>query len=68
MNVENEKCAIVVDLEGNPHMGIIQFPVPILKGNKEILKNLRTNCLSPNLQNLQLLIFLIWHKKSPLIS
>ena len=63
MNVENEKCVIVVDenlpfgiiantaailgitmgmkmpdvvgndvldLEGNPHMGIIQFPVPIL--------------------------------------
>ncbi len=23
----------VFDLEGNPHMGIIQFPVPILKGN-----------------------------------
>ena len=75
MNVENEKCVIVVDenlplgiiantaailgitmgmkmpdvvgndvldLEGNPHMGIIQFPVPILKGNTEILNALRT--------------------------
>ena len=71
MNVENEKCVIVVDenlpfgiiantaailgitmgmkmpdvvgndvldLEGNAHMGIIQFPVPILKGNTGILK------------------------------
>lgn len=95
MNVENEKCVIVVDenlplgiiantaailgitmrmkmpdvvgndvldLEGNPHMGIIQFPVPILKGNTEILKNSEQNCLSRNLQSLQLLIFLIWHK------
>lgn len=27
----------VSDLEGNSHMGIIQFPVPILKGNIEAL-------------------------------
>ena len=84
MNVENEKCVIVVDenlplgiiantaailgitmgmkmpdvvgndvldLEGNSHMGIIQFPVPILKGNTEILKKLRTSCLSRNFLN-----------------
>lgn len=73
MNVENEKCVIIVDenlplgiiantaailgitmgmkmpdvvgkdvidSDGNPHMGIIQFPVPILKGNTEILKSI----------------------------
>lgn len=74
MNVENEKCVIVIDeslpigiiantaailgitmgmkmpdvvgsdvldLEGNSHTGIIQFPVPILKGNVELLRELR---------------------------
>lgn len=29
----------VLDLEGNPHRGIIQFPVPILKGNTENAPN-----------------------------
>ena len=51
-NVENEKCAIVVDLEGNPHMGIIQFPVPILKGNTEILNALRTKLFEPQFAEL----------------
>ena len=27
----------VPDLEGNPRMGMIQFPVPILKGNTELV-------------------------------
>ena len=57
MNVENEKCAIVLDLEGNPHMGIIQFPVPILKGNKEILKNLRTKLFEPKFAELTVVDF-----------
>ena len=90
MNVENEKCVIVVDenlplgiiantaailgitmgmkmpdvvgnavldLEGNPHMGIIQFPVPILKGNKEILKNLRTKLFEPKFVELTVVDF-----------
>ena len=85
MNVENEKCVIVVDenlplgiiantaailgitmgmkmpdvvgndvldLEGNPHMGIIQFPVPILKGNTEILKSIRTKLFDPQFSEL----------------
>ena len=56
MNVENEKCVIVVgndvlDLEGNAHMGIIQFPVPILKGNTEILKKIRTRRLKTRSDN-----------------
>lgn len=90
MNVENEKCVIVVDenlplgiiantaailgitmgmkmpdvvgndvldLEGNPHMGIIRFPVPILKGNMEILKNLRTKLFEPQFAELAVVDF-----------
>ena len=90
MNVENEKCVIVVDenlplgiiantaailgitmgmkmpdvvgndaldLEGNPHMGIIQFPVPILKGNTEILKKLRTRLFEPQFSELTVVDF-----------
>lgn len=90
MNVENEKCVIVVDeklpigiiantaailgitmgmkmpdvvgddvfdSEGNPHMGIIQFPVPILKGNTEILKMLRTKLFEPQFAELTVVDF-----------
>ena len=90
MNVENEKCIIVVDenlplgiiantaailgitmgmkmpdvvgndvldLEGNSHMGIIQFPVPILKGNTEVLKNLRTKLFEPQFAELTVVDF-----------
>ena len=31
----------VTDADGNEHLGVIQFPVPILKGNKDILKQIR---------------------------
>ena len=90
MNVENEKCIIVVDenlplgiiantaailgitmgmkmpdvvgndvldLEGNSHMGIIQFPVPILKGNTQILKTLRTKLFEPQFAELTVVDF-----------
>ena len=90
MNVENEKCVIVVDenlplgiiantaailgitmgmkmpdvvgndvldVEGNAHMGIIQFPVPILKGNTEILKKLRTRLFEPQFSELTVVDF-----------
>lgn len=90
MNVENEKCVIVVDenlplgiiantaailgitmgmkmpdvvgndvldLEGNAHMGIIQFPVPILKGNTEILKKLRARLFEPQFSELTVVDF-----------
>lgn len=90
MNVESEKCVIVVDenlplgiiantaailgitmgmkmpdvvgndvidLDGNPHMGIIQFPIPILKGNTEILKNLRTKLFEPQSAELTVVDF-----------
>lgn len=90
MNIENEKCVIVVDenlplgiiantaailgitmgmkmpdvvgndvldLEGNSHMGIIQFPVPILKGNTEKLKTLRTKLFEPQFAELTVVDF-----------
>lgn len=90
MNVENEKCVIVVDenlplgiiantaailgitmgmkmpdvvgedvidSDGNPHMGIIQFPVPILKGNTEILKSIRTKLFDPQFSKLTVVDF-----------
>ena len=47
----------VLDLEGNPHMGIIQFPVPILKGNTEILKKLRTRLFEPQFSELTVVDF-----------
>lgn len=37
----------VVDLKGNTHMGIIRFPVPILKGNQEKLRELRAKLFTP---------------------
>lgn len=90
MNVENEKCVIVIDenlpigmiantaailgitmgmkmpdvigndvldLEGNLHMGIIQFPIPILKGNTEVLKTLREKLFKPNVSELTVVDF-----------
>lgn len=47
----------VIDLDGNPHMGIIQFPVPILKGNSEILKTLRTKLFEPQFAELTVVDF-----------
>ncbi len=79
MNIENEKCVIIVDeslpagmiantaailgitmgmkmpdvvgcdvtdADGNRHRGIIQFPVPILKGNAQTLRQLRGKLFS----------------------
>ncbi len=39
----------VIDKTGNSHLGIIDIPVPILKGNKEIIKDLRKNYILWNL-------------------
>lgn len=90
MNIENEKCVIVIDeqlpvgiiantsailgitmgmkmpdvvgidvrdLEGNSHMGIIQFPVPILKANTEMLKDLRTKLFDSQFDELTVVDF-----------
>lgn len=90
MNVENEKCVIVMDerlplgvaantaailgitmgmkmpdvvgedvpdAQGNAHTGIIQFPVPVLKGDAETLKRLRTRLLEPGFETLTVVDF-----------
>ena len=47
----------VSDWEGNSHMGIIQFPIPILKGNTELLKSLRTKWFEPQYKELTVVDF-----------
>ena len=37
----------VLDRTGNPHLGIIQFPVPILKANKEKIRAIREQLFEP---------------------
>lgn len=90
MNIENEKCVMIIDenlprgmiantaailgitmgmkkpdvvgldaadKEGNQHMGIIQFPVPILKGNEKILRQLRVKLFSEEYADLTVVDF-----------
>lgn len=42
----------VTDADGNSHLGVIQFPVPILKGNKDILKEIRTKLYDEQFKDL----------------
>ena len=37
----------VIDKTGNEHLGIIEFPVPVLKGNIESIKKLRKRLYEP---------------------
>ena len=39
--------ADVYDRTGNGHLGIIEFPVPILKGNVEVIKSIREKLYKP---------------------
>ena len=47
----------VSDLNGNMHMGIIKFPVPILKGNNELIKELRSKLFSAEYDDLTVVDF-----------
>lgn len=40
--------ADVTDKTGNEHLGIIEFPVPILKGNVEKIKEIRKKLYEPD--------------------
>lgn len=42
----------VPDADGNAHMGIIQFPVPILKAGPERLRSLRAKLFTPQFADL----------------
>lgn len=43
--------ADVTDQSGNEHLGIIEFPVPILKGSPEIMKGIRKKLYQPAFQD-----------------
>lgn len=47
----------VIDKNGNTHMGIIEFPVPILKGNNTLIKELRKKLYEPEFSNLTVVDF-----------
>lgn len=47
----------VPDAEGKTHTGIIQFPVPILRGNEETLKQIRTRLFEPGFAELTVVDF-----------
>lgn len=47
----------VTDQTGYEHQGIIEFPVPILKGNPELIKGLRERLYEPDFQELSVVDF-----------
>lgn len=49
--------ADVSDQSGNTHLGIIEFPVPILKGSPEIIKEIREKLYQPEFQDLAVVDF-----------
>lgn len=44
--------ADVTDQSGSEHLGIIEFPVPILRGSPESIKQIREKLYLPDFQNL----------------
>ena len=49
--------ADVTDKTGNEHLGIIEFPVPILKGNAESIKAIREKLYDPDFSDLTIVDF-----------
>ncbi len=49
--------ADVTDQSGNEHPGIIEFPVPILRGSPEIIKQIREKLYQPDFQDLTVVDF-----------
>ena len=49
--------ADVTDKTGNEHLGIIEFPVPILKGNVEKIKEIREKLFEPDFSDLTVVDF-----------
>ncbi|MDE7273743.1 MAG: DUF2000 domain-containing protein [Lachnospiraceae bacterium] len=47
----------VSDKSGNPHQGIIAFPVPVLKGNMELIKLIRKRLYEPEFSDLSVVDF-----------
>lgn len=49
--------ADVTDQSGNEHLGIIEFPVPILRGTRSIIKQIRERLYLPDFQDLTVVDF-----------
>lgn len=49
--------ADVLDSRGREHLGIIEFPVPVLKGTPESLRQLRETLYAPDFQDLTVVDF-----------
>lgn len=49
--------ADVTDQSGSKHPGIIEFPVPILRGSPEMIKNIREKLYQPDFQDLTVVDF-----------
>ena len=49
--------ADVYDKTGNGHLGIIEFPVPILKGNVDLIKAIREKLYEPEFSELTVVDF-----------
>lgn len=47
----------VTDKSGNKHLGIIEFPVPILKGHSEDIKEIRKKLYQPEYKELTIVDF-----------
>lgn len=47
----------VTDESGKVHLGIIEFPVPILRGTSEMIKELREKLYQPDFQDLTVVDF-----------
>ena len=47
----------VFDRSGNRHLGIIEFPVPILKGNAEMMQTIRKRLYEPEFSDLYVVDF-----------
>jgi len=49
--------ADVTDLSGSGHLGIIEFPVPILRGTRSAIKRIREKLYQPDFQDLTVVDF-----------
>lgn len=47
----------VTDRSGNKHLGIIEFPVPILRGSQSIIRQIREKLYQPDFQDLTVVDF-----------
>lgn len=47
----------VEDMSGKGHLGIIEFPVPILKGNAEIIRSIRNKLYEPDYSEMTVVDF-----------